>query len=297
MGYKRYIIYKRIDDAVLGSHIVADNPGDRPSPSSLVNGDTCLIRNTNELYFVDASLQWVICQNNQFYLNNIGLESSRLNLEATYLKEVPYYDGTAASDQSVLGNDSRLSNARSPTAHKASHEPGGSDVVTGLATAGEKAALAGTSGAPSAANKYITDADARNINTRPVRVSKNGADVGTRAKIDFDGRFLLTDNPGQDRVEIVPFTATPSGLANTNIEGTGGALAKDSHQHKRDVRVAKAGVDVGTRNRLNLIEGANITLTVADDGAQDEVDVTIAAGGGTAESHISLLSVFTEVTF
>lgn len=41
--------------------------------------------------------------------------------------------------------------------------------------------------------------------------------------------------------------------------------------------------DVATRPALNLIAGSNVTLTVADDAANDEVDVTIAAsvpGGG-----------------
>lgn len=47
-----------------------------------------------------------------------------------------------------------------------------------------------------------------------------------------------------------------------------------------------SGANVGTRSRLNLIEGANVTLTVADDGSDGEVDVTIAAasGGVTPES-------------
>ena len=40
-----------------------------------------------------------------------------------------------------------------------------------------------------------------------------------------------------------------------------------------------SGADVGTRSRINLIEGLNITLTVADDAADDEVDITIAASG------------------
>jgi hypothetical protein len=31
---------------------------------------------------------------------------------------------------------------------------------------------------------------------------------------------------------------------------------------------------------LNLIEGTNVTLTVADDGVDDEVDITIASSGG-----------------
>lgn len=40
------------------------------------------------------------------------------------------------------------------------------------------------------------------------------------------------------------------------------------------------GADVGTRPRLNLIEGSGVTLTVADDATDDEVDVTVAATGG-----------------
>ena len=38
-----------------------------------------------------------------------------------------------------------------------------------------------------------------------------------------------------------------------------------------------SGANVGTRGRLNLIEGGNVSLTVADDAGGGEVDVTIAA--------------------
>jgi hypothetical protein len=45
---------------------------------------------------------------------------------------------------------------------------------------------------------------------------------------------------------------------------------------------------VFARSRLNLIEGANVTLTVADDSANDEIDVTIAStGGGGGVSSIA----------
>jgi hypothetical protein len=44
-----------------------------------------------------------------------------------------------------------------------------------------------------------------------------------------------------------------------------------------------SGPDVGSRRRLNLIEGSNVTLTVADDPTDEEVDVTIASSG-TPES-------------
>lgn len=44
-----------------------------------------------------------------------------------------------------------------------------------------------------------------------------------------------------------------------------------------------SGADTGSQERLNLVEGANITLTVAEDTANKEIDVTIAsaAGAGT----------------
>lgn len=75
-----------------------------------------------------------------------------------------------------------------------------------------------------------------------------------------------------------------SGLANTNTNGVGTTLPRSDHQHKRDIRVAKAGSDVGTRNRINFIEGANVTITVTDDSGSDEVDVTIASTGGSGEA-------------
>lgn len=43
-----------------------------------------------------------------------------------------------------------------------------------------------------------------------------------------------------------------------------------------------SGADVGTRRRVNLIEGAGVTLTVADVGT--EIDVTIAAASGSAHT-------------
>ena len=44
--------------------------------------------------------------------------------------------------------------------------------------------------------------------------------------------------------------------------------------------VALNGTLVASRRRINLIEGANVTLTVTDDAGNEEVDVTIAAAGG-----------------
>jgi hypothetical protein len=46
------------------------------------------------------------------------------------------------------------------------------------------------------------------------------------------------------------------------------------------VRKNSSGGDIGTRRRINFIEGTNITLTIADDAGNDELDITIDAAGG-----------------
>ena len=43
-----------------------------------------------------------------------------------------------------------------------------------------------------------------------------------------------------------------------------------------------SGTNVGTRPRINLIEGSNVTVIVTDDATSDEVDITIEAAGGIA---------------
>lgn len=55
------------------------------------------------------------------------------------------------------------------------------------------------------------------------------------------------------------------------------------------VAVSKNGSLVGTRRKINFIEGTNVTLTIADDSGNEEVDVTIASsgsGGGTISQYI-----------
>lgn len=68
-----------------------------------------------------------------------------------------------------------------------------------------------------------------------------------------------------------------------------------------NARVAVRKNSVGgtsMRRRLNLIEGTNITLTVADDVAGEEVDVTIAAApGGSATATTVEVDLGSTATF
>jgi hypothetical protein len=52
-----------------------------------------------------------------------------------------------------------------------------------------------------------------------------------------------------------------------------------------------SGADVGTRPRLNLIEGSNITLTVLDDAGGNEVDITIAAAGAAVAATQAIVDL------
>lgn len=62
------------------------------------------------------------------------------------------------------------------------------------------------------------------------------------------------------------------GSANVSI-----ALAQVANQSNQKVGVGKNGAAVsGTRKAINLIEGSNVTLTVADDTTNDRVNVTVA---------------------
>ncbi len=62
------------------------------------------------------------------------------------------------------------------------------------------------------------------------------------------------------------------------------------------VEVSKnSAAAVGDRRTLNLIEGSNITLTIADDSGGDEIDVTIAAAGGDTASDPTITTVVVDL--
>ena len=75
-----------------------------------------------------------------------------------------------------------------------------------------------------------------------------------------------------------------AGLSVSNGDGVAGnPTINFGSTNDSNGRVAvnkNSGATVGTRRRINFIEGSNVTLTVADDAGNEEVDVTIAATGG-----------------
>lgn len=101
----------------------------------------------------------------------------------------------------------------------------------------------------------------------------------------------------RDHRHAVPAYGTVTAQTSFGATSTGGVattISRSDHAHgtpanpttgsmdgNARVAVKKAGTGVGTRRGINLIEGSNVTLTVTDDAANEEVDITITAAGGS----------------
>jgi len=59
-----------------------------------------------------------------------------------------------------------------------------------------------------------------------------------------------------------------------------GVIADDTSTQK--IIVSEGGIAVGNRQEINLVEGANVTLTVTDNAVDNRVDIEIASSGGGA---------------
>lgn len=133
----------------------------------------------------------------------------------------------------VVTADSRLSDDRIPTSHGNTKHTSAfitaGDVHSNAndPVAGEKAALAGTSGTPGSGNKYVTDGDARNTDARtPVAHNHAATDINS-ATLDGDRLPALSAT----KKGGAPATGTPSGKYlkddGTWASPAGGSLTPD----------------------------------------------------------------------
>ena len=127
------------------------------------------------------------------------------------------------------GNDTRLSDARTPVAHASSHQPGSSDPLSNAAPSAVGVATASATGT---ATSFARSDHAHQSNTAPVNVTKAAATIGTsgepaRADHKHDATTAAT-------------IANPPGTA--NAEGTATSLARSDHTHA----LAAFGTTTGT---------------------------------------------------
>lgn len=109
-------------------------------------------------------------------------------------------------------------------------------------------------------------------------------DAGSTADPGLGPSFAREDH------EHAVTTGAAISLGEANAEGSGVALARAGHVHRLDVRVAKDGITIGTRKRINFVSGSGGALTVADDSTNDEIDVTIGGAGAVSGSSVESLN-------
>lgn len=100
-------------------------------------------------------------------------------------------------------------------------------------------------------------------------------DIGTLTSTDItDFNEAAQDAVGGILVDSSTIDFTYSDVANTITA----AVIDDTNTQRVEV-VKNSGAVISTRKQLNFIEGSAITLTIADDGINNQVDITIAATG------------------
>lgn len=158
----------------------------------------------------------------------------------------------------VTGDDVRLTDARPPLAH--GH------------------VIADTSGLQTA-----LDGKAASAHTHPLAdLTQSGAALNDVAT--WNGSAWVPQAGGGGGVptsRLISVTSPITGGGDLTADRTIGFDSTAALDNAARVAVNKnSGATVGTRRRINFIEGANVTLTIADDAGNEEVDVTIAASGG-----------------
>lgn len=193
------------------------------------------------------------------------------------------FDGTITSSQILDGtivNSDINSSAAIAESKLALNNPTHSNVND--PTADQKAAMGGTSGLPSGTNKYVTNNDSRNTNARTPTThaashTAGGLDAITVTTGQLSGVNAGTNLTADLEEEAHATEHQDGGADEISVTGLSGALA-DAQKSE----VLLNGASIGTRPKINLIEGTDIDLTVADNVGQNRVDVTVNSTASTS---------------
>ena len=133
-------------------------------------------------------------------------------------------------------------------------------------------------------DKFLTAKAAKDSHNIPSVAPSTSGNVLTSNGTDWTSAAptggSYTDEQAQDAVAgmIVNTTTINATYTDATPELKFEVLTNASVQK---IEVTKnSGAVVGTRKQLNLIEGSNVTLTIADDSGNDHIDITIESSGG-----------------
>ncbi len=172
-----------------------------------VTEDTTVVGN-DVVLFEDSTALYV---KKKFKLSTLATYVNGL-LGTASTKNVPV-SGNASSTEVVKGDDTRLTNSRTPSAHASTHVTGGSDVIANVIAAGNSGLMSGS-------DKTKLDGIASGAN---VGVVPNIAITGaTKTKITYDAKGLILSGADATTTDITEGTnlyfTTPRVLA-TQLAG------------------------------------------------------------------------------
>lgn len=145
-------------------------------------------------------------------------------------------------------------------------------------------------------------ASVNSVNGKTGIVVLNSTDVGADASgaatsavtahdgaVDPHGDRAYTDTQIATRVPTTRTLTAGTGLTGGGDLSANRTFSVVDNTTIQKVRASLGGTLVGTRREVNFIQGANVTLTVADDNVNDRVNVTVAASGGGSGSGAEYL--------
>jgi len=210
------------------------------------------------------------------------------------------FDTAGAAASAVLGHEGSFDHADLPTT-------------------GEKAALPGTSGVPGAANRYVTDADARNSDARtPTAHTHDGGDISSQvadaAEADLAHEVAWADVTGKPTLITGPLVF-PIAKDKSTAHEVGEPLASSpsvfnassysggtSWTFRCVLWVSGPTAPLTARARLyNLtdgeyVTGADVTSTSVSAEEQESTALTVGSSAGNLRDSKKIYEVHFEVT-
>ena len=123
----------------------------------------------------------------------------------------------------------------------------------------------------------------------------DGQPIYTLSKI-YD--YVIIRSDGVNNWYIVSKSDFASSThASTHQSGSSDALTGNLDANARITARKNSGSNIGTRRRLNFIEGSNVSINIEDDSANEELAITISStgGGGSGITDIDTLLAYTRV--
>jgi hypothetical protein len=202
-------------------------------------------------------------------------------------KDIPA-TGNASSTQVVYGTDTRLSDARTPTAHETSHVTGGSDVIpapttsaSGLvpilpATGATAKFLNGVAAFAQVAYADVTGTPALGTSASH-DVAATGNATSTQVVLGNDGRLSDARTPSAHAASHASAGSDPVTIANTQVTGLG---TSSTHDVAASGNATSAQVVLGNDGRLSDARTPSAHASTHLSGGSDAIANATATVGG-----------------